>query len=83
MAKKILSKENFLDTFVVSGSVCVVTSFAAKNNCLCYKQPRISTELCDNYTKIKFKSKDILFYVFSLLWLQMVDFILFYFFERA
>ena len=27
-------------------------------------------ELCDNYTKVKFKSKDILFYAFSLLWLQ-------------
>ena len=27
-------------------------------------------EFCDNYIKVKFKSKDILFYAFSLLWLQ-------------
>ena len=29
-------------------------------------------KFCDNYIKVKFKSKDILFYAFSLLWLQML-----------
>ena len=48
---------------MVSGSVCVVIGFVTRNNCF-----NATSELCANYNKIKFKSKDILFYAFSLLW---------------
>ncbi|RVW24418.1 Retrovirus-related Pol polyprotein from transposon TNT 1-94 [Vitis vinifera] len=53
MAIKVLSKK-IMGTRVVSGSVCVVTGFVTRNNWFkCYKQPGISTELCDNYTKVE------------------------------
>ena len=65
----------FFDTFVVSESAYCYWFHYKEQLFQCYKQLGISTELYDNYTKVKFKLKDILFYAFSLLWLQRVDFI--------
>ena len=75
MVIKVISKKKKLGTCVVNGSVCCYWFRYKQQLVQCNKQPEISTELYDNYIKIKFKSKDILFYIFSLLWLQRVDFI--------